>query len=186
MISNKLYGYKLVYTNEPKVLTGNVSVSPIKWKGKAKIIKGRGSVAKGAGKAEPDFGKKLDYLFGKATGNQHNLERTAGMESELAKKMGITDTPENREYIMQKIRESYLDNSSISKVEQMSYVAKELPGKPTLNWTGTTRETFIMGPDRGAMLQTLWDDNVLKNIIVRGGKGVKPQTIEEILSQIKK
>ncbi|KAJ49134.1 hypothetical protein CTM_24760 [Clostridium tetanomorphum DSM 665] len=55
MISNKLYGYKLVYTNEPVVLTGIVSASPIKWKGKAKIIKGRGSVAKGAAEAEKTF-----------------------------------------------------------------------------------------------------------------------------------
>ena len=143
-----------------------------------------GSVVEGV--AEPDFGNKLDYIFGKAKGNQHNLDRTAGMESELAKKMGIADTPANREYIMQKIRGSYFDGSSISSIEQMSYVAKELPGKPTINWTGTTRETFITGPDRGAVFQTLWDDNVLKNIIVRGGKGAKPQTIEEILSQIKK
>ncbi|KAJ49742.1 hypothetical protein CTM_21528 [Clostridium tetanomorphum DSM 665] len=55
MISNKLYGYKLVYTNELVVLTGIVSASPIKWKGKAKIIKGRGSVAKGAAEAEKTF-----------------------------------------------------------------------------------------------------------------------------------
>lgn len=41
-----------------------------------------------------------------------------------------------------------------------------------------------MGPDRGAVFQTLWDDNVLKNIIVRGGKGTRPETINEILSQI--
>ena len=66
----------------------------------------------------------------------------------------------------------------------MSYIAKELPGKPIVNWTGVTRETFIMGPDRGAVFQTLWDDNVLKNIIVRGGKGTRPETINEILSQI--
>ncbi|KAJ48994.1 hypothetical protein BD780_000963 [Clostridium tetanomorphum] len=52
MISNKLYGYRLVYTNEPVVLTGTVSVSPIKWKGKAKIIKGRGSATKGAADAK--------------------------------------------------------------------------------------------------------------------------------------
>ena len=144
------------------------------------------SIIEGGGKAEPDFGKKLDYLFGKATGSQHNLERTAGMESELGRKMGLPDTPENREYIKQEIRNSYFDDSSISNIEQMSYVAKEKPGKPTEYWTGTTRETFIMGPNRGAILQTLWDDNVLKNIIVRGGKGTKSQTIEEILSQIKK
>lgn len=43
----------------------------------------------------------------------------------------------------------------------MSYVAKELPGKPIVNWTGTTRETFIMGSERGAVFQTLWDGNVL-------------------------
>ncbi|NRZ96919.1 AHH domain-containing protein [Clostridium tetanomorphum] len=54
VISNKLYGYKLVYTNEPVVLTGTVSVSPIKWKGKAKIIKGRGSATKGVGNTKPN------------------------------------------------------------------------------------------------------------------------------------
>ncbi|KAJ50912.1 hypothetical protein BD780_000912 [Clostridium tetanomorphum] len=64
MISNKLYGYKLVYTNEPVVLTGTVSVSPIKWKGKAKIIKGRGSVVKASYEKSIDFSnvKVKDFI----------------------------------------------------------------------------------------------------------------------------
>ena len=134
--------------------------------------------------AEPDFGNKLDYLFGKAKGNQHNLERTAGMKNELEIKMGISDNNANRSFIKQKIKESYFNDASIANTEPMSYIAKELPGKPIVNLTGVTRETFIMGPDRGAVFQTLWDDNVLKNIIVRGGKGTRPETINEILSQI--
>ncbi|KAJ51185.1 hypothetical protein CTM_14123 [Clostridium tetanomorphum DSM 665] len=59
MISNKLYGYKLVYTNELVVLTGTVSVSPIKWKGKAKIIKGRGSATKGAGNTKTNISSEM-------------------------------------------------------------------------------------------------------------------------------
>ena len=67
---------------------------------------------------------------------------------------------------MQKLKESYYDNNSIANIEQMSYISKEISGKPKVYWTGVTRETFIMGPDRGAVFQTLWDDNVLKNIII--------------------
>ncbi|KAJ49766.1 hypothetical protein CTM_21378, partial [Clostridium tetanomorphum DSM 665] len=64
VISNKLYGYKLVNTNEPVVLTGTVSVSPIKWKGKAKIIKGRGSVVKASYEKSIDFSnvKVKDFI----------------------------------------------------------------------------------------------------------------------------
>lgn len=146
---------------------------------------GGGALQGGANnKAEPEFGNKIDYLFGKAKGNQHNLERTNGMKNELEIKMEITDNYDNRSYIMQKLKESYYDNNSIANIEQMSYIAKEIPGKPKVYWTGVTRETFIMGPDRGAVFQTLWDDNVLKNIIIKGGKGVRPESIDEILSQI--
>ncbi|MCT4687739.1 hypothetical protein [Vallitalea sp.] len=133
------------------------------------------------GMDNPDFRKKLDYLFGEATGNTHNIDRTTGMKNELANKMGIYDTPDNRSFIMDKLTESYYDQNSIVSVEPMSYVAKELPGKPVVNWTGTTRETFIMGPERGAVFQTLWDGNVLKNIIVKGGKGPKSVLLEKIL-----
>ena len=106
------------------------------------------------------------------------------MKNELEIKMGITDSSTNRNYIKQKITESYFDDSSIVSREPMSYIAKELPGTPTVHWIGVTRETFIMGPDRGAVFRTLWDDNVLKNIIVKGGKGDRPLTMNEILSQI--
>lgn len=125
--------------------------------------------------------KNLDYLFGQATGNTHNIEQTTDMKNELAKKMGIYDTPDNRSFIKDKLIESYYDPNSIVSVEPMSYVAKKLPGKPVVNWTGTTRKIFIMGLERGAVFQTLWDDNVLKNIIVKGGKGPKSVPLEELI-----
>lgn len=102
---------------------------------------------------EPIIGKKLDYLFGKATGREHNLTRTAGMDKQL-QKVGIADTPANREMIRRKVIEAYNDPSSISKVD----------GK----WT--TREMFVMGPRGGLKIDTIWVKNDLISFVVRGGK----------------
>ncbi|APM37610.1 HNH endonuclease signature motif containing protein [Clostridium kluyveri] len=44
VISNKLYGYKLFYTNEPKISAGTVFVSPTKGAGEAeRVVNGKGN-----------------------------------------------------------------------------------------------------------------------------------------------
>lgn len=102
---------------------------------------------------EPIIGKKLDYLFGKASGREHNLLRTAGMDKQL-QRVGISDTPANREMIRRKVIETYNDPSSISKID----------GK----WT--TREMFVMGPRGGVKIDTVWIKNELISFVVKGGK----------------
>jgi len=43
------------------------------------------------GNLEPEIGRKLDYIFGKATGRQHNFERSLSMLKAL-ERIGIHDT----------------------------------------------------------------------------------------------
>lgn len=55
---------------------------------------------------EADLGNKLGYLFGKASGNKHNIERSKAMRTEL-QKIGIHNTSSGREYTVT-TRESLL------------------------------------------------------------------------------
>lgn len=82
----------------------------------------------------------MDYLFGKATGRPHNIERSKQMFDEL-KKIGIYDTPENRNMIELNLAKTYNNPNSVSKVE---LIEKELKDGSLLKYTSTTRESFIM------------------------------------------
>ena len=146
-------------------------------------LTGSGAVANKAGKAAWDrFGKKpsevtskailddkLNYVFGKATGNQHNIQRSQSMQMEF-RKIGINDTPAFREYLSNHLNSVLHDSDSIIKMEKRSYVAKELLNKPTIEYTATVRESFLMGPMGGVKIESVWNGNKLLTIIVKGGK----------------
>ncbi|EOH96601.1 hypothetical protein UAY_02969 [Enterococcus moraviensis ATCC BAA-383] len=117
----------------------------------------------------PELGNKLDYLFGKAKGNKHNIQRSQTMQSELSK-IGIYDTPNSREFLNNHLKDAINDSSNILKTETRSYVAKELPGLPTVNYTTTVRESFLKGPSGGVKIESVWDGDRLLTIIVKGGK----------------
>ena len=126
--------------------------------------------ASGAGKLKnPEIGNKLDYLFGKAKGNKHNIQRSQTMQSELSK-IGIYDTPSSRELLNNHLKNVVNDSSNILKTESRSYIAKELPGTPTVNYTATVRESFLKGPNGGVKIESVWDGDTLLTIIVKGGK----------------
>ncbi len=126
--------------------------------------------ASGAGKLKnPEIGNKLDYLFGKAKGNKHNIQRSQTMQSELSK-IGIYDTPSSRELLNNHLKNVVNDSSNILKIESRSYIAKELPGTPTVNYTATVRESFLKGPNGGVKIESVWDGDRLLTIIVKGGK----------------
>ncbi|MBC1586330.1 hypothetical protein HB909_10520 [Listeria seeligeri] len=126
--------------------------------------------ASGAGKLKnPELGNKLDYLFGKAKGNKHNIQRSQTMQSELSK-IGIYDTPSSRELLNNHLKNVVNDSSNILKTESRSYIAKELPGTPTVNYTATVRESFLKGPNGGVKIESVWDGDRLLTIIVKGGK----------------
>lgn len=69
--------------------------------------------------------------------------------------IGCSHTPENRAFLSDYFDNILNDNSNIVKTEQLSYVANDLPSKPTITYTATTRESLLMGPDGGALYSQL-------------------------------
>jgi hypothetical protein len=93
----------------------------------------------------PQIGSKLDYLFGKATGRQHNIDRTLGNLNQM-EKIGLFDTPANREYIIEHLNKVINDPTNIIKQEGYK----------------TVRESLLMGPNGGVKMKTFWDGTELK------------------------
>jgi len=96
----------------------------------------------------PELGRKLEYLFGNATGRQHNIDRTKRNVLDFAG-IGINDTLANRDYLSKYFQEILNDSRNILDVELTYYIAKELPDQPTIYYIRTTRESLIKGPDGG-------------------------------------
>ena len=120
----------------------------------------------GKGGTNADLGNKLDYQFGKAGGNKHNVDRTTGLKAEMDK-LGFDDTPENRAYFEQYYNDVLNDSSNIvGKPQTASYVESGV----TYNYTVTTRESFLMGKYGGAKVTTHWDGNRLLTIKIGSGK----------------
>src|SRR5699024_8424393 len=46
----------------------------------------------------PEYGRKMDYVFGQATGSKHNIDRSIAMEKQL-NSIGIFDTKEGRKIV---------------------------------------------------------------------------------------
>lgn len=135
----------------------------------AQEFKSVGGGTKGTGAADlGEGGKKLDYLFGKATGSKHNIERSTQMKEELAH-IGVHDTPSNRVVLEKHLNGVMNDSNNILGTETRSYIAKELPGTPTIEYTTSTRESFFMGPAGGVKLESVWDSNRLITVIVKTG-----------------
>lgn len=99
----------------------------------------------------PTIGRKLDYMYGKATGTDHNVKRSIAMKKQL-ESIGLFDNNNNRSYIESEIVKSYQIDAPIP--------AKE----------GTfMRETILMGPNGGLLMQTLWNGDHLNTIYLIGG-----------------
>jgi len=90
------------------------------------------------------------------------------MQIEL-EKIGIYDDLSGRDYLTQHLNKVLNDSSNISSVEVRSYVAKEIAGNPTIEYTATTRESLLMGPYGGVKLKTIWDGDRLLTIIIERG-----------------
>lgn len=110
---------------------------------------------------------QLDYQFGNAGGNQHNIDRTNGLKAEMDK-LGFADTAENRAYFQQYYNDVLNDSSNIVGVPQTaSYITEN---GVTHYYTVTTKESFLMGKYGGAKVTTHWDGNRLLTIIISSGK----------------
>jgi len=144
--------YDVDFQNNSAIMDVDASDVPVK------------SVGEGGSKA--DLGNKLDYQFGNAGGNKHNVDRTTGLKAEMDK-LGFDDTPENRAYFEQYYNDVLNDPSNIvGKPQTASYVENGV----TYNYTVTTRESFLMGKYGGAKITTHWDGNRLLTIKIGSGK----------------
>jgi len=101
--------------------------------------------------AIPLFGRKLDFVFGLATGSLHNLERYTEMLSQL-ESIGIFDNAAGRQVVVDNLTATLNNESSI-----VSRIGDK-----------TVRESLLMG--RGVKLQSIWQDNKLITVMVFGGK----------------
>ncbi|MDE5778072.1 MAG: hypothetical protein K2I10_06140, partial [Lachnospiraceae bacterium] len=116
-----------------------------------------------------DLGKKLDYQFGKAGGNKHNIDRTKGLKGNM-EELGFDDTPENRAYFEQYYNDVLNDMSNqIGSPESASYTEDGI----TFYYTVTKRESFLMGKYGGAKVTTYWDGDRLLTIKISMGKGTR-------------
>lgn len=100
----------------------------------------------------PNFGRKLNFLFGKSGGK--NATRSQDMAQQL-ENIGIKDTAENRQYVMDQLTKAF-----------------QGPASSAARDGAVWRETVLIGPDGGAIgLNTLWRGNQLVTIIVKSGTG---------------
>ncbi len=84
--------------------------------------------------------------------------------------IGINDDSVGRSYLENHLNSVLKDNSNIIKTETRTYVAKELPNKPTFQYVSTTRESFLAGPMGGVKVESVWEGARLITIIIKGGK----------------
>lgn len=95
----------------------------------------------------PEFGRKLDYIFGKATGDKHNIDRSKQMLAQL-ERIGVADTNEWRSYIEYAFRGAYYDTKN-AIIQENGRIAKEF---------------LLSGPNGILKVRTVYDNNRLITI----------------------
>lgn len=95
----------------------------------------------------PKIGKKLDFVFGKATGRLHNIQRSTTMERQL-NAIGIFDNEGGRNYLKAHLSEVFNDITNILSKES-GFV---------------TKESVLMGPSGGLKMQSVWNGDELITI----------------------
>ncbi|WP_312072146.1 hypothetical protein [Anaerotignum propionicum] len=98
-----------------------------------------GSAAGGGLKA--DLGKKLEYVFGNATGTKHNIDRSIAMEKQLNSN-GIFDNKVGREIVQNNLTKVFNDSFSIVKVQDNGRIV---------------RESLLSGPNGLVKVESIWE-----------------------------
>ena len=108
----------------------------------------------GSGGAIVQLGQKLDYFFGKATGNEHNIERSQSMLRQL-ERIGLPDTAASRQFLAEHLGKVAGDASNVLCRQENGRVIKE---------------SLLMGPNGSAKLETVWEGTKLITGKFLGGK----------------
>jgi RHS repeat-associated protein len=108
--------------------------------------------ARVASRGGAQIGSKLEYIFGKATGSAHNIERSTGMLRQL-ESVGIFDNAAGRALLKNHLEAAY---SSAKAVLQSN-------GR-------YLRESLLMGPNGGLKVESIWEGTKLITVKLIGGK----------------
>ena len=89
----------------------------------------------------PELGRKLDYLFGLATGLKHNRQRSVDMLLQL-ESIGLSDNPAARTFIADHLAEVLSNPSTVARVQENGRVV---------------RDSLLVGPKGSLKLETIWE-----------------------------
>jgi hypothetical protein len=101
-----------------------------------------------------DIGNKLDYVFGRATGNPHNIARSQDMLRQM-ESIGLTDNPDNRRYMERFFQNVLNDPTNVAEIQPNGRIV---------------RESLLMGPRGGLKVVSVWEGDRLITVVLIGGK----------------
>ena len=102
----------------------------------------------------PQLGNKLEYIFGKATGNLHNIQRSIDLQRKV-NSIGIYDNENGRKIILDALSRTLNDKTSI---------------KESLRDGRILRESLMVGPQGVLKMETIWDGEKLITVKILGSK----------------
>jgi RHS repeat-associated protein len=109
------------------------------------ILAGLGGEGGEAPMPQAQLGRKLEYFFGNATGNKHNIQRSGDMVKQL-NRIGIQDNARGRAVFENHLRSVFADPDSVVAIQENGRVVRE-----GILWTsGGVVKT-----------ETIWDGNRL-------------------------
>ena len=98
-------------------------------------------------KCKVQISQKLEYVFGNATGDKHNIDRTQGL-LEQVQSIGINDTPKGRQYML----------------EQLMEIPDAVSESPIRN----RYSSLLCGPSGVRQMDTIWENGKLITIYIYG------------------
>ncbi len=100
----------------------------------------------------PDLGRKLDYVLGRATGSSHNIERSQEMLRQM-ERIGLLDKEGTRTYLADHLKKTLEDSNSIFKIQENGRVV---------------RESLLSGPRGIVKVESIWEDVKLITVKIFG------------------
>jgi len=105
-------------------------------------------------RVSPDYGRKMEYVFGNATGNKHNIDRSIAMKRQL-NSVGIFDNETGRKLVLEKLTKTFNNTSSILKTQDNGRIV---------------RKSLLKGPNGVLKVESIWDGEKLITVKLYGGK----------------
>lgn len=100
----------------------------------------------------PDLGRKLEYVFGNATGHAHNVERSTDLARQL-NRIGIQGDASGRQLLT--------EHFTMTLNNPMNIVLEE--------GAKQTRESLLAGPGGFLKMRSVWQNNRLVTVFLFGG-----------------